>query len=256
MSEQNPENIEYIFKRNFLSEKNPEENGNYFLKYYSFALPSSTLNDNHMEFSKEIGKLYSESIIETAPIKHKDPLVENVTNTKESEISRKKEKTEENQKKKRERNKRKDNIYSKIKRRIFNSYLFDILEKLRRRFKLKLYFIKFPTSFVINVNKAINKKCLNLTIRDIITTKGFYKTKNELENYNFNLKVIISKEIEENEEFQKILNMTYQELIEEYMNSDEIKNGEINFLKERGFDDEYINLYKECAKGLISFFNE
>ena len=116
--------------------------------------------------------------------------------------------------------------------------------------------MKFPTSFVINVNKETNKKCLNITIRDIITIKGFYKTKNELENYNFNLKVIQSKEIEENEEFQKILNMTYQELIGEYINSDEIKKGEINFLKEKGFDDEYINLYKECAKGLISFFNE
>ena len=116
--------------------------------------------------------------------------------------------------------------------------------------------MKFPTSFVINVNRKKNKECLNLTIRDIITIKGFYKTKNELENYNFNLKIIQSKEIEENEEFQKILNMTYQELIGEYINSEEIKNGEINFLKERGFNDEYINLYKECAKGLISFFNE
>ena len=48
--------------------------------------------------------------------------------------------------------------------------------------------------------------------------------------------------------------MTYCELIEEYINSDEFKIGELNHLKMKKFDDKYINKYKELAEELINFF--
>ena len=148
----------------------------------------------------------------------------------------------------------KDNVRRKIKRRIFNSYLLDKLEKLRRYIKCKHYFKKFPSLFVYDIDRKRNKNYLNLTIKEIITNKEFYKAKNEQENYRLNLKTVQNKEIKENEGFQKILNMTYRELIEEYINYEEFKIGELNHLKMKKFDDKYINKYKELAEELINFF--
>ena len=108
------------------------------------------------------------------------------------------------EKSKRKRKLDKDVIRQKIKRRIFNSYLLDKLEKLRRRIQCKHYFTKFPASFINDIDKTRNKKYLNLTIKEIITNKDFYKAKNQQENYRLNLKTAQSKEIQENEEFQKI----------------------------------------------------
>ena len=68
------------------------------------------------------------------------------------------------------------------------------------------------------------------------------------------MKTAQSKEIQENEEFQKILNMEYRELIEEYINSEEFKIGELNHLIIKKFDDNYINKYKELAEEIIEFF--
>ena len=149
---------------------------------------------------------------------------------------------------------RKDNMRKKIKGRAFNTYLYDKLEKLRRRYKYKLNFPKFPKLFVNDIDRKSNKNYLNLTIKEIMTNEGFYKSKNDLENYQLNLKTVQSKEIQENEEFQKILNMTYRELIEEYINSDEFKIGELNYLKMKKFDDKYINQYQKLAEELIEFF--
>ena len=118
---------------------------------------------------------------------------------------------------------RKDNMRKKIKGRAFNTYLYDKLEKLRRSIKCKNYFMKFLSLFVKDIDKKRNKNYLILTIKEIMTNEGFYKSKNDLEKYQLNLKIVESKKIQENEEFQKILNMTYLELIEEYINSDEFK---------------------------------
>ena len=95
--------------------------------------------------------------------------------------------------------------------------MLDKLEKLRRYIKCKHYFKKFPSLFVYDIDIKRNKNYLNLTIKEIITNKEFYKAKNEQENYWLHLKTVQNKEIKENEEFQKILNMTYRELIEEYI---------------------------------------
>ena len=149
---------------------------------------------------------------------------------------------------------RKDNMRKKIKVRAFNTYLYDKLEKLRRSIKCKHYFTKFPSLFVNDIDRKRNKNYLNLTIKEIMTNEGFYKSKNDLENYQLNLKIVQCKEVQENEEFQRILNMTYRELIEEYINSDEFKIGELNHLKMKKFDDKYINQHQKLAEELIEFF--
>ena len=54
--------------------------------------------------------------------------------------------------------------------------------------------------------------------------------------------------------FTKILNKTFSELYEEYLDSDEFKIDEINRLKERKMENNYIRRYKDIAKDLINFF--
>ena len=76
-----------------------------------------------------------------------------------------------------------------------------------------------------------------------------------LSNYSHNLKVVESEEIRENEEFKKILNKSFRELFEEYINSDEFKIEEINRLKKKN-GEEYISKYIYLAKNLIEFFSK
>ena len=64
-----------------------------------------------------------------------------------------------------------------------------------------------------------------------------------------------SREIQENEEFKKILNKSFRELFEEYINSDEFKIEEINRLKKKN-GAEYISKYIYLAKTLIEFFSK
>ena len=65
-----------------------------------------------------------------------------------------------------------------------------------------------------------------------------------------------SEEIKENEEFNKILNKTFGELYEEYINSDEFNIEEINHLKKKKMDDEYIERYIFLSRELIGFFSQ
>ena len=64
-----------------------------------------------------------------------------------------------------------------------------------------------------------------------------------------------SEEVKENEEFKKILNKTYRNLYEEYINSDEFKIDEINRIKNKN-GDEYIKRYIFLARHLIEFFSQ
>ena len=77
----------------------------------------------------------------------------------------------------------------------------------------------------------------------------------ELKNYYHNLKVVKNKEIQENEEFKKILNKKYYELFEEYINSDEFIIDEINRLKKNKMHNTYIEKYIYLAENFIEFFS-
>jgi len=69
-----------------------------------------------------------------------------------------------------------------------------------------------------------------------------------------NLKTVQNEEIKKSEVMQKILNKTFRELYEEYINSDEFKIDEIKRLKKTN-GDEYIKKYKDLAENLIEFFS-
>ena len=59
--------------------------------------------------------------------------------------------------------------------------------------------------------------------------------------------------IKENEEFKKILNKMIRDLYKEYINSNEFKIGEINRLKRKEMNDNYIARYIYLADHFIEF---
>jgi len=183
------------------------------------------------------------------------------TNTENNSVLFKEETNFVSRKRCRERRPRKenqDNMRKKIKRGFLNHALLKKLnDKLRSIGSIK-YFERFPQYFTSDVNQKRNKEILNMTLREIFEKKELYIHENEkgLSNYLHNLKVVQSEEIKENEEFKKIMKKKFQELYEEYINSDEFKIEEINRLKGKKLPDDYITRYIYLAKNLIEFFSQ
>ena len=148
-----------------------------------------------------------------------------------------------------------DNIRRKIKRGFFNLALIKKLNEKLKRIGSNIYLKKFPQNFVSDVNQKRNKEIFGMTLGEIFCKKELYLRENKegLNNYLNNLKVIEKEEVK-NKEFKKILNKPIRELYEEYLNSDEFKVIEINRLKEKKMEDEYIEKYIIIARYLISFF--
>lgn len=161
-------------------------------------------------------------------------------------------------KKRRPRKENKDNIRRKIKRGFLNT---GVIKKLNQKLKnigSNLYFMRFPQSFVSDIYRKTNKEVVNMTLAEIFVNKEINTSKNrpDLNNYYHNLKVVNSDEIKKNEEMQKILNMKYCDLFEDYINSDEFKIDEINRLKRKNVNEEFINRYINVSKTFIKFFRQ
>lgn len=161
-------------------------------------------------------------------------------------------------KKRRPRKENKDNIRRKIKRGFLNT---GVIKKLNQKLKnigSNLYFMRFPQSFVSDIYRKTNKEVVNMTLAEIFVNKEINTSKNrpDLNNYYHNLKVVNSDEIKKNEEMQKILNMKYCDLFEDYINSDEFKIDEINRLKRKNMNEEFINRYINVSKTFIQFFRQ
>ena len=150
-----------------------------------------------------------------------------------------------------------DNIRIKIKRGFLNVALIKKLNNILKNIASNQKFVKFPHSFIKDVNKGRNMRIMNITLREIFEKEEIYKdiNKNSRGNYLHNLKVVKSEEIKTSDEFDKIVNKTFKELYEEYINSDEFKIEEINNLKMKKMDDEYIQKYLYLAREFIDFFN-
>ena len=153
-----------------------------------------------------------------------------------------------------------DNIRKKIKRGFFNNALVKNLNDKLRSIGNNKYFNKFPQHFVSDVNRIRNKEIFSMTLAEIFEKKELYlhegKTGNALNYYFQNLKVFENEDIKENKELKKIFNKTICELYEEYINSDEFKIIEINRLKQKNMQDEYISRYICLAKTLILYFTQ
>ena len=148
-----------------------------------------------------------------------------------------------------------DNIRKKIKTVFFNNFLYKKINEALKSKKSKLYFVKFPISFVNDIKRNTNKDIINKSLLEIMLNKGLYN-ENDLNNYYHNLKVVGNKEILENEELKAILNKKYCELFEEYINSKEFNINEINRLKNNNLEDVYIKKYIYQSKYFIEYFME
>ena len=156
--------------------------------------------------------------------------------------------------KRRRRRDNQDNMRKKIKRGFLNNSLIPKINLLLKSSGNILYFEKFPQNFVSNISRQINNKLINMTLKEIFEKKELYEDK-DINNYNHNLTVIKSEEIQECDELNIILNKKYFELFEEYINSKEFQIDEINRLKNKDMNDEYIEKYLFLAKHFTDFFN-
>ena len=156
--------------------------------------------------------------------------------------------------KRRRRRDNKDNMRKKIKRGFLNNSLIPKINLLLKSSGNILYFEKFPQNFVSNISRQINNKLINMTLKEIFERKELYEDK-DLNNYNHNLTVIKSEEIQKCDELKIILNKKYFELFDEYINSKEFQIDEINRLRNKKMDDEYIEKYLYLAKHFTDFFN-
>ena len=152
-----------------------------------------------------------------------------------------------------------DNIRRKIKRIFLNNALIKKLNDKLKNIGSINTFKKFPQYFASDIDQKRNKKILNMTLKEIFEKEELYKYEKEIGkmNYEHNKNIIQKEEIKENEEFNKILNKTFRELYEEYINSDEFKIGEINRLRNnKKMNDDYIKRYLYLSKYLIEFLNQ
>ena len=246
-----------------LSSKSSEEEDdfNFFNYADSSTFISSILDPNPMPSLEDIFPIHSiesESKKDSVIIIEKVNLFSNIEKNsvlvKNGEDMLKRKRFQD----RRPRKENQDNIRKKIKRGFFNNGLIKKLNEKIKNIGSNKYLRKFPQHFVSDVNQKRNKELFNLTLKDIFVNKELYlnEDKEGLRNYSQNLKVVQSEEISENKELKIIFNKTIYELYEEYINSDEFNILEINRLKEKKMQDDYIIRYINLARCLILFFTQ
>ena len=156
---------------------------------------------------------------------------------------------------KRRRRENQDNMRKKIKRGFMNIALITKINVNLKLNNIVSYLEKFPQNLVCDVTKKTNKDLIDMTLEQIFEKKELYD-EDDLSKYEHNLKVIKSKEVQQNSELKAILNKKYSELFEEYINSKEFKVDEINRLKKNKMSDSYIERYIYLSKHFIKFFSE
>ena len=148
-----------------------------------------------------------------------------------------------------------DNMIKKIKTRFLNTALIKKLNEKFRNIGSRLNLEKFPKKFVSDINHKRNNKLLDMTLKGIFEKKELYQ-ENELEKYYNNLKVIESEDIKNDAETKRIINKKFSELFEEYVNSEEFQVKEIERLKEKKMEDDYILKYINVAKYYVEYFSK
>ena len=160
---------------------------------------------------------------------------------------------------KRRRNKE-DDIRRMIGRRFFNDIILNLINEILKNAGCIISFEKIQQDVVYDLVKKNNKKLLDMSLEQIFTKKDLYRGKN-LEKYNHNLKLINLlkseeyNDIRQNTQIDRILNMKYYDLFQDYITSNEFVE-EINRLKNNKmkFDDSYIEKYIYYSLNFINNF--
>ena len=148
-----------------------------------------------------------------------------------------------------------DNMRKKIKRGFFNTFLIKFLNEVLKSIGSHKYFEKFPHNFINDVHQKRNKKIFAMTLEGVFMEEALYlhEKTNGFNNYLHNLDVLKSEEVKENEEIKKTLNKSIRKFYEEYINSVEFKIDEINRLRKKEMNDDYIKRYIYLANHFIEF---
>ena len=176
----------------------------------------------------------------------------------ETDLSKEKEDTFMKRKRYREKRSRKenqDNIRKKIKRAFLNNALIPKINMIIKKHGGKIFFEIFKQHFVSDVTRKRNMELINMTLEEIFRKKELYH-ETDINFYYKNLKLVNSKEIQENKELKNILNLKLIKIFQEYINSKEFNIDEINRLKSKNMKDSYIKRYIYLAQNFIQFITE
>ena len=176
----------------------------------------------------------------------------------ETDLSKEKEDTFMKRKRyseKRSRKENQDNIRKKIKRGFLNNALIPKINMIIKKNGGKIFFEIFKQHFVSDVTRKRNMELINMTLEEIFRKKELYH-ETDINFYYKNLKLVNSKEIQENKELKNILNLKLIKIFQEYINSKEFNIDEINRLKSKNMKDSYIKRYIYLAQNFIQFITE
>ena len=156
---------------------------------------------------------------------------------------------------KRSRKENQDNIRKKIKRGFLNNALIPKINMIIKKNGGKIFFEIFKQHFVSDVTRKRNMELINMTLEEIFRKKELYH-ETDINFYYKNLKLVNSKEIQENKELKNILNLKLIKIFQEYINSKEFNIDEINRLKSKNMKDSYFKRYIYLAQNFIQFITE
>ena len=156
-------------------------------------------------------------------------------------------------KEKQPRYKNNDNVRRIIKRRFFNTYLKDALNKKLKKLGYKELFRYFPQKLVGEITKTKNKELMNMTLFQIIEKNDSY-IKKDLINFEYNLEIIKKIKTDEKAEIYFILNKKFSEIFEEYVNSDAFKEEIVRLNSKHKNEEFYLQRYEYLAKNFVRFY--
>lgn len=176
----------------------------------------------------------------------------------------------ENGRKKTVKNKRKykgDIIRKKIKSR-FHKSIKNIINENLKKAGSEFFFDFLPQCFIGNTSKKLNKTCLEMTYKELLSTdfysdlcKAMLNYKNEqIDKNKFNKNKFTLEYLQNNPEISKksgfdyIKDMKYKTLLNKYFISKEFEES-LHQVKEENEAPEYIQLYIYRAKNYVNFYN-
>ena len=153
-----------------------------------------------------------------------------------------------------------DNKRKKIKSNFYKKYLIKELNNLLIGLKVQKKFSNLSQVYIANVTKKINKRIMNITLKEHMLDDSFKHNKEmkkiDIKHYENNKKIItyLENKYVKNIEIINFLNMKMRDIFIKYFQSDAYKES-IEDLKNKENSLEYIDNYKEVADDFVSFFS-
>ena len=166
-------------------------------------------------------------------------------------------------KKKKRRKFKPDNIRKKIKAKFHKDLKNTINKKLKEANSKKLFEL-LPQNFITNITIKLNRQAMDLTYEKLVNNNWLgdidgreYGPDKDKYDKNLDLMKYLNenKEISKKAEFNKIKNMTYEEMLKAYFTSKEFENSLIEiYIKNKMEKIEYIEEYINKSFTYIDFF--